>query len=140
MSVEQNKAVIRRIAEEIWNKGNLAIAAQIYPSNYVFHDPSGQDIKGTEGIKQAISMLRSAFPDLVFAINDMVAEGDKVAWRYTVTGTHKGEYMGIAPTGRKINISGIIISRCADGKEVEGWPSDTRLALYQQLGVTPPKG
>ena len=139
MSIEENKAGIRRMVEEIWNKGNLAIIPELYTPDYVFHQ-SGGDIQGPEGIKQLMTMARNAFPDIQMTIEDMVAEGDKVAWRYTITGTHKGEYLGIAPTGKRITASTIIISRCVDGKEVEAWPSSDRLAMYQQLGVSPPMG
>ncbi len=137
MSIEQNKAAIRRIVDELWNKRNMAIIPEVYDPNYVFH-ATGRDIKGRDGLKQTVTMALNAFPDLAMTLDDMIAEGDKVAWRYTITGTHKGEYLGLAPTGKKIKTSTTIISRCVNGKEAEAWPASDRLSLYEQLGVKPP--
>ena len=83
-------------------------------------------------------MLRTAFPDIHATIDDILAEGDKVVTRFTMTGTFKGEYMGIAPTGKKITITGILITRWVDGKEVKAWENRDMLGFYQQLGVSPP--
>jgi len=82
MSTEENKAVIRRVIEEVWNKGNLAVADEVIANNYVF-DAAGQEFKGPEGLKQAVTIYRTAFPDFHITIDDMVAEGDKVASRFT---------------------------------------------------------
>ena len=140
MSVEENKAVLHRHVEELFNKGDLAVADEVISADYVYHSPLGIEFKGPEGVKQMVAMGHDAFPDLHFTIDDMVAEGDKVAVRYTYTGTHKGEYMGIAPTGKKINMTTAIFYRFVGGKEVEAISYGDTLALYQQLGVSPPTG
>jgi len=137
MSTKENKAGQRRVAEEVFNKGNLAIIPELFAPNYVSHESGA---KGPEGFKQAVTMGRTAFPDLHMTIDDMVAEGDKVVTRYTFTATHKGEYMGIAPTGKKVTVSGIVITRWVGGKEVEAWGVMDTLAMMQQMGVVPPMG
>lgn len=140
MSAEENKAKIRRIYEEVFNKGNLAVADELMAPNYVFHAPGGQEFKGPEGFKQYATMMRTAFPDLHITVEDMVAEGDKVVHRISTRGTHKGDLMGIAPTGKQITTTGIVISRFAAGKEVEVWASLDMLGMMQQMGVAPPIG
>jgi len=140
MSTEENKAIIRRNCEEALNKGDLAVADENIATNYVYHGSGGQEFKGPEGFKQFITMLRTAFPDLHFTIEDMVAEGDKVAHRLTLRGTHKGELMGIAPTGKQVTTTAITISRFVGGKEVEAWSSMDMLGMMQQMGVAPPIG
>lgn len=138
MSIEENKKGIRRVWEEAMNKGNLAVADEVMAANYVFHGPGGVDAKGPEGFKQYITIYRTAFPDLHITIDDMVAEGDKVVSRITLRGTHTGDMMGIAPTGKKVEIMGITMHRFAGGKEVEAWGSPDMLSMYQQLGISPP--
>jgi len=140
MSVEENKAIIRRNWEEAFNKGNLAVADEIMVPNYIYHGPGGQELKGPEGFKQLITMFRTAFPDLRATVEDMFAEGDKVAHRVTLRGTQNGDLMGIAPTGKQVTVSATVISRFAGGKEVEAWSNIDMLAMMQQLGVVPPMG
>ena len=139
MSTEENKAVIRRVIEEVWNKGNLAVADEVIANNYVF-DAAGQEFKGPEGLKQAVTIYRTAFPDFHITIDDMVAEGDKVASRFTVRGTHKGDLMGIAPTGKQVTVTGTAFNRLVGGKEVEARASMDQLGMLQQMGVVPPMG
>jgi len=136
---EANKAIFSRVADEIWNQGKLEIVDELIATDYVYHNPANS-IRGTEGYKLLVTMMRSAFPDFRFNTiedKDMIAEGDKVAGRWIATGTHKGEYMGIPPTGKKVTVEGIMISRFADGKVVEDWESVDSLGLLQQLGVIP---
>jgi steroid delta-isomerase-like uncharacterized protein len=140
MSTEENKAVVRRIWEEILNQGNLALVDEIIATNYVYHGPGGPEIKGSEGLKQFFTMYRNAFPDFHSTIEDMVAEGDKVVCRVTWRGTHKGEMMGIAPTGKQVTGTRTVIHRIVGGKEVEGWDCANMLDTMQQLGVVPPIG
>ena len=140
MSTEENKAVLRRVAEEIFNKGDLAVVDEVIAPNYVYHGSGGQEYKSPEGFKQIVTMFRTAFPDLHMTVEDMVAEGDKVAQRITIRGTHKGELMGIAPTGKQVTDTGIIIVRFAGGKEVEAWGITDLLGMMQQMGVAPPMG
>jgi steroid delta-isomerase-like uncharacterized protein len=136
MSVEQNKMSIQRWVEVAWNNGNLAIADEVYSADYFLHDPAGP-ILGTEALKQFVATFGTAYPDIHTTIEDMIAEGNKVVWRYTVRGTHKGEFMGIAPTGKSITLTGILISRFAGDKVVEDWNNYDALGMLQQLGVIP---
>ena len=138
MSTEENKAMIRRVGE-VFNQGDLAVVDEVMAADYVHHGPFGE-FKGPEGFKQMVTMFRTAFPDLNMTIEDMVAEGDKVASRLTLRGTHKGEYMGIAATGKQVTVTEIVISRFAGGKEVEAWGSPDLMGMMQQLGVVPPMG
>ena len=108
MSIEENKAKVRRVWEEVMNKGNLAVADELMPANYIFHGPGGIDAKGPEGFKQYVTIYRTAFPDLHCTIEDMVAEEEKVVSRFTLRGTHLGDMMGIPPTGKKAEIVGIV--------------------------------
>lgn len=137
MSAEENKAIMRRITEEVFNKGNLAVVDECTAADYVFRS-GGQEYKGLEGVKQMITSMRTAFPDFHVTIEDMVAEGDKVAHRYTWRGTHKGEFMGIAPTGKQVTITAAGFTRFAGGKQVEAWTYGDSSTIYQQLGVSPP--
>ena len=137
MSIEEeNKAKQRRVFEEALNKGNMAVVDEVIDTNYVSESPQGLH-KGTEAVKQGFATLRNAFPDIAFTIEDMIAEEDKVVSRVTCRGTHKGEFMGIAPTGKKMEINGIIITRWVDGKEVEAWEVIDMLGMMQQLGAIP---
>ncbi len=140
MSTEENKAIIRRIIEEAFNKGNLAVVDDLMATNHVYHEPSGQEVNGPEGFKQMITTYRTAFPDLHLTIDDMVAEGDKVAFRFIFRGTHKGDLMGIAPTGKQVTLTVTVISRFVGGKEVEAWENADSLGMMQQMGVVPPMG
>jgi steroid delta-isomerase-like uncharacterized protein len=140
MSTEENKAMVRRIFEEVFNKGNLSVVDEIMANDYVFHMGQGMDVKGPDGFKQFATMFRTAFPDLHITIDDMVAEGDRVATRETMRGTHKGDFMGIRPTGKQCTTTGMVIIRFAGGKEVEAFGIVDMLAMYQQLGIVPPMG
>ncbi len=106
MSAEENKMSIQHWVEVAWNGGNLSVADEVYSVDYLLHDPAGP-IHGTEALKQFVSTFQTAYPDLHTTIEDMIAEGNKVVWRYTVRGTHRGEFMGIAPTGKSITLTGI---------------------------------
>ena len=135
---EQNKALVRRTIEEIWNKGNLAVADELIAPNHVAHDPANPNPgSGPEVTKQQASMYRTAFPDLHMTIEDQVAEGDQVVTRWTATGTHRGDLMGIAPTGKQMTITGINISRIAGGKAQEDWTNWDTIGMMQQLGAVP---
>ena len=137
MSIEENKALVRRLVEEVWNKGNLAVVNELLATDYVFHHPTGTDFHGPEEYKQLVSEVRSAFPDIHFTIDDIVAEGDKVVYRWSLSATHKGEFRGIQSTGKKVAIWAIGIERIYGGKFVEGWERYDTLGLMRQLGVIP---
>ena len=140
MSTEENKENARRAVEEVMNKGNLSLANELIATDYAGHSPGLPDFKGPEGFRQYMTMMRTAFPDIHLTIEDTVAEGDKVVMRYTGRGTHKGDLMGIAPTGKQITITGMVISRHVGGKQVEAWVAMDQLGMMQQLGVIPPMG
>lgn len=134
---EQNKALVRRFYEEAYTKGNLALIDELFDTNYVGHSPVGADMRGPSSAKQGVSSFRAAFPDLQFTIDDQIAEGDKVAVRSTLRGTHKGAVFGIPPTGTPVTLPGITIHRVAGGKIVESWISFDNQSLLQQLGAVP---
>jgi len=137
MSTEENKAIGRRLAEEFVLKGNLAVADEICATDFVNHSPDLGTMPDREGLKQYVSMMLSAFPDYHGTVEHLIAEGDKVVVGGTFTGTHKGEIMGIPPTGKQITASAISILRIAGGKVVERWNITDRLGVMQQLGVIP---
>ncbi len=140
MSLEENKAIELRFFEEVVNKGNLAVIDELVAANFVDRCALPGVEPDREGYKQFFAMAHSAFPDFHSTLEDMIAEGDKVVQRFTARGTHKGEWMGIAPTGKQIEIGGIAIHRLAGGKIVEDWASMDMLGAMQQLGVIPPPG
>ena len=134
MSIEQNKAVIRRFYDEFHGKRDLAVADEIIATDFILDNPLTH---GREAFKQGIIALRSAFPDMQVAYEDMIAEEDKVACRWIVRGTHRGEFQGIAPTGRQVTMTGISIFRMTGGNIAESWNNFDGLGLMQQLGVIP---
>jgi steroid delta-isomerase-like uncharacterized protein len=137
-SAQENKAGSRRVAEEIFNGGNLNLADELYAHDYVLHDPAlAEDLHGPEGLKQYAAMNLGAFPDVSVSVEEQIAEGDMVVTRWTATGTHTGELMGILPTGRRIEISGITINRFSGGRIAEDWYQSDDLGMMQQLGVIP---
>jgi steroid delta-isomerase-like uncharacterized protein len=139
MSVEKNKATLRRFSEEILDKGNVAILSELIATDFVLHTtPLVQEIKGLEGYRQFVIGTRAVFPDLKSRIDKMVAEGDMVAGRFTVTGTHKGELMGIAPTGKKFTTKNAVFARFEGSKIVEVWEYYDSLPYYRQLGIPIP--
>jgi steroid delta-isomerase-like uncharacterized protein len=137
---EDNKAIARRFIEEVLTKGNMAAMDELVAPDFVGHNPTMSEVKGIEDLKKRVTMTRTTFPDIRYTIEDMVAEGDKVATRLTVRGTHKGEYRGVAPTGKQVTWTAINIARYADGKMQEGWVSPDTLGLMQQLGAVPKPG
>ena len=137
---EENKALIRREYEEVWNGGKLDVINELYAPNWVGHMPGRPDIHGIESIKRMANIFYTAFPDMEYTIDDMVAEGDKVAVRWTLAGTHEGELMGVSPTGVQVTLRGNSILRFAEGKCVELWSSFDSRVIWPQLGVTPPLG
>lgn len=135
----QNKMTVRRIFDELETQGHLAAADEIFAKDFVNRTPFGEN-HGPEGAKEFARMLRTAFPDLHSTVEDQVAEGDKVATRFTARGTHRGEFGGIPPSGNLMEISGIVISRFANGKIVEQWGSPDVFSLMQQIGAIPAPG
>jgi steroid delta-isomerase-like uncharacterized protein len=135
---ENNKAIVRRLIEEFWNKGNQSLAEQFFAPTYTHHDASTPDFgQGPESEKKRANLYRTAFPDLRLTIQDIIAEGETVMTRWSCQGTHKGDLNGIAPTGKQINISGVTIVRFSNSKMVEGYVNWDALGMMQQLGVVP---
>lgn len=137
MSTEENKALMRRIYEEVINQGDMDAADEVIAADVVDHAPFPGQKPGLEGFKEAVSAFRSAFPDLHMTMDDVIAEGDMVAVRFTMSGTHQGELMGIPATGNRMTITGIDLGRFEGGKGVEHWASQDDLGMMQQLGVIP---
>jgi steroid delta-isomerase-like uncharacterized protein len=135
-----NKEIFYRTINDFWNQGDEGVIDELYAVDYLGHDPSGLHGATLEEFKQSAAGLFTAFPDFHLVLNDEIVEGDKIAKRWTVTGTHKGELMGIPPTENHITITGISFYRIADGKIVETWWSSDALGMLQQLGVIPPPG
>ncbi|MCB2263687.1 MAG: ester cyclase [Candidatus Thiosymbion ectosymbiont of Robbea hypermnestra] len=131
---EAHKEVMRLYWEEAINKGNYSVLEEVADPNYVLCTP-GQELHGVEDLKGLLASYRTAFPDAHLEIDDMVFEGDKVVTCFTVTGTHKGDLTGIAPTGKQVKFSGMILSRFENGKIVEEWEILDQLTMLQQLGV-----
>ncbi len=141
MSTEANKAAMRRIPAEVYNQGKLDVADEVLATDYTEHVPLPPGWpSGIAGLKQYVTMLRSAFPDFQYTVEDELAEGDKVVFRLTAQGTQLGEFMGIPPTGKRATWTEMHICRVADGKLVEHWANLDQLGLLQQLGVIPQPG
>lgn len=137
MSTEQNKDLVRRFYEEVFNNKNLASLNEFVDPHIVEHSlPPGLPA-GSEGTRQFIGMYLAAIPDFHLTTEDMIAEGDRVATRLTYHGTHRGELMGIPPTGKQATVTGIQIVRIANGRIVENWINFDALGMLQQLGVIP---
>ena len=135
---EINKAQFRRSYEEMFNQGNLAIADELIAPDCINHEvPPGMNNRGPESARQVVMMLRSACPDLHFTIEELVAEGDTVVGRVTMSGTHLGPFMGIAPTGRSVRQVSMHFVRFQDGKGIEHRAVRDDLGMMRQLGVIP---
>jgi steroid delta-isomerase-like uncharacterized protein len=138
MTIEQNKAAARRWSEELWGRGNLAVADEIIAPDYVRHDPGDPfPAKGPEDVKRIVTMLRTMLPDFRIEVESMVAEGDMVVSRYTATATDTVGYMGRPATGKAIRTAAIQMFRFADGKIVESWAVRDDLGTLRQLGHVP---
>ena len=134
---EENKALCRRFYAEVMNQGNLGLVDELCSADFVDHEEFPGVPSGVEGVKQFVTIFRTAFPDLSFTMEDMIAEGDKVTIRGTIVGTHKGDFMGIAPTGKQVAVRTIDVVRIAGGKAVEHWGLTDQMTMMQQLGVMP---
>jgi steroid delta-isomerase-like uncharacterized protein len=137
MSAEESKSIVRQFWG-VWDEGNIGLVDELLAPDYVNHSPGIPDQpEGPEGVKAVVDMFRSGMPDLRVVIEDMIAEGDKVATRYTLEGTHEGELFGIPPTGQRLSIKSISLERVLDGKIREHWRITDTLDMMQQLGVIP---
>ena len=133
---ETNKAVFRRYFDEVLNVGRIELIDELIAPDYVSHYPTGYDFGGgPEDVKQIVSTVRSGFPNVHFQIEDLLAEEDRVVGRWTFQGTHRGDFMGIAPSGKNVSVVGIAIYRIADGRIAEAWVAWDALGLMQQIGA-----
>lgn len=140
MSTEQNKSIVRRWIEEGWNRHNLNVIDEVYAPDFVQHEPEPQMVNSREALKQYVGSYLTAFSDLQLSIEDLIAEGDKVAWRFVSNGTHSGPFMGMPATGKKGVITGLVIFRLENSRIAEAWVNIDALGLLQQLGVIPMPG
>src|SRR5262245_20075914 len=135
MSTETNKAIARRVFEEVFNAGNLSLLDQLASADLVVHYSGAEPVRGLDNYKRAFTTSQPAFPDMHFSIEDLIAEGDRVVTRWTMRATHRSEYLGVAATGQQVTETGISIFRIVDGKIVEGWVNSDDLGVMQQLGA-----
>jgi steroid delta-isomerase-like uncharacterized protein len=134
MSAEENKALVRRFVEEFWNEGNTATADELMAADAEVHMPTGE-VLDPDGLKSFARMWRGSFPDWHSTFEELVAEGDWVAERWTGRGTHRGDLQGIPPTGERVQTPGSVFYRIADGRIVEFWGQLDMMGLIKQLGV-----
>ena len=137
MSAVENKAIVRRYLG-VYEQGNIELLDELLAPDYINHTPATPDQPtGPEGVKGVVTMFRGAMLDLRVVVEDMIAEGDKVAVRYTLEGTHEGELFGVPPTGQRLSIKSISVERVSNGKIREHWRVTDTLDMMQQLGVIP---
>ena len=136
-TLEENKEIVRRFFSEFANQRNFSVADELVSEEFVMHTP-GRDLIGVEAVKQAYSASSNSFPDILYTVEDIVAEGDKAAFRVTIQGTHTQPFRNLAPTNRTFEISRFVIMHLDNGKFFEGWVLDDNLGGYQQLGALPP--
>ena len=135
MDTELNKGVVRRYVDEVFNAGDLAVVDEIVDENIAYRE-AGRDIDGRHAFKRGLSAYLAAFRNPLLSIDDLAAEADRVAFRWTLRGTHVGPLLGFDPTGKEVTFSGIIFLRLASGRIVEWWGHSDALGLMQQLGDT----
>jgi steroid delta-isomerase-like uncharacterized protein len=138
MSTEQNKSTVSRLIEEGYNKHNFKLLDEIFAKDSISHDPSQPNLgRGPDGARESMQLYTTAFPDSKIVIEREVAEGDYVVQHLRTSGTHTGPLGPIPATGKKTNVTGVIISKLQGGKVVETWSLWDQLSLMQQLGVVP---
>jgi steroid delta-isomerase-like uncharacterized protein len=138
MSVSDNKELIRRFWEQVFNGRRLELIDSMFTDDYVYHGAAGQEVVGREGLKQFLNMFFNAFPDMRVVVEDVFGEGDRVASRAMCRGTHKGELMGIPPTGKQVAVRVICTNRFSGSKVAEDWELPDMFGMMLQLGVIPP--
>ncbi len=139
MSAEDNKVIVRRFFELGPSSGNMAVANALLSPNFILHTPL-PSASGIQGINDVVTACRAAFEHLSVTVEDMVAEGDRVAVRFTARGIHKGQFLDLPPTGKPITMTGIEIFRFENGKIAELWGEANLLGLMQQLDIFPAFG
>ncbi len=129
-----SKETVSLIIDEVFNKGNLSVLEEIVHPDYRYESPT-ETMEGIADLRAFAQAFRSAFPDLHIAIDDQVAEEEKVSTRITMTGTHEGDFLGLPATGKKVNLQGVVLSQLEDGLIKKEWELLDQLALLQQLGI-----
>ena len=140
MTPEALKALECRFFDDMLNRGDLSAGDDLFAVDSVDYAGFPSQLPGREGFKQAVVMVHEAFPDIHYTIEDTVAEGDRIATRWTLRGTHRGEFLSIPATGNQVSVEGIHILRVADGLIMECWESWDQLGMLRQLGVLPTAG
>ncbi len=138
--LSDNKSVVLRSEAELWSKGNLAVADELFSPNFVCHFVVGPEWRGVQGIKDVVAQHRRSFPDWNEKVDDIIAEGDRVVIRFTSTGTQEGEFAGIAPTRKKVTIREVAIFRLVDDKIIEQWGMPDVHGLLEQLKTSTTNG
>ena len=136
---EENKAIVRQFYE-FFETGDLRVADEIVATDYVNHMALPGQTPGLEGYKELGTIFQTGFPDIQFTIEDQIAEGDKVATRYTARGTHQGDFLGIAATGKPLTWTALVLQRVVSGKVQESWLEWDLLGPMQQMGAIPAPG
>jgi steroid delta-isomerase-like uncharacterized protein len=136
-ATDQNKSIVRRFREEVFNGRKLTLIDKLFSTEWVYHGVSDRKVYGQDGLKQFLTAYHNAFPDIQVKIENLIAEGDKVVSHVISRGTHRGELMGIAPTGKQVTVPAICISRFAGDKIIEDWEIIDLLGMLQQLDVIP---
>ena len=140
MTPEEGRALINRFYDEGWNANNLDVYDELVTEDFLDHQAIPGLPPGREGFKALNSMFRSAMPDVWVTVDDIITDGDKVAARWTSTGTHQGDLFGIPPTGAAVKITATVVYRTENGRLAEGWINRDDLGLMRQLGVVPTPG
>jgi steroid delta-isomerase-like uncharacterized protein len=137
MTTADNRKVIAACVEDVINRGQLDRINDLVVEDFVELDPLPGQQQGREGLKAIVAQIRAAFPDIHWVIDEVIAEGDKVASRFTWSGTHRGEFLRIPPTGKTIQVKGVVIDRLAAGKMADSRILMDNFAMLQQLGAIP---
>ncbi len=136
VSTAEKEALIHQLLDLI-DEGNLDAALQLYAEDYIYHGPGGQELRGRDGIRGLWDVYLTGFPDLSSTVEDMISQGDKLVLRWTIRGTHTGEFLGVPASNRKITLPITEIFRIADGQLVEAWDQYDRMTVMQQIGAMP---
>jgi steroid delta-isomerase-like uncharacterized protein len=134
---ETNKGILRRFAARVWNERDLSVVDECTADGFIQHNTGTAEPLTKEGFKRQLAEMHSAFPDLRFTVDDLLADGDKIVARWTIQGTHLGRLQGFPPTGRAVTFSGMTIIRFVDGKAQEEWVNFDVFGMMRQIGVIP---
>lgn len=136
--VSENRRVVRRLVDDVFNGRQLDVLDDLFTPDHVHHDPASPEVgPGPRGQRELNAALQAGFPDLTFTVEDEMAEDERVAVRWSVTATHTGDLMGIAPTNRHVSIQGMTVHRFVDGRIAETWEVWDALGMLRQIGAIP---